>query len=369
MRIVFAGGGTGGHLYPGLAIARALVRLDPRVRPQFIGAERGIERDVLPGTAFEHLLLPVHPLYRARPWENWRTAAGLARSWGAIGRAWGSERPALVVGTGGYASLAPLAYAVTKGIPIALQEQNSAPGMTTRLFARFARAVFVGSPEAVVRLDVRDEAVIVHSGNPIEPPPSPRPDKGAARRAWGFPERGGAVLLVFGGSQGARALNDALDAWIARGLPPGLQVIWGTGRDAYDRYASRASAQVAVRPYLAPIADAYAASDLAVTRAGALTLAELCAWGLPSVLVPLPTAAADHQAANARALEACGAGVVLPQVELTADRLADAVTALVGNATRLTGLAAAARRRGRPRAAEDIARRILTLVDLNHVDT
>jgi len=363
MRIVFAGGGTGGHLYPGLAIARALVRLDPAVRPFFVGAERGVEREILPASGFPHQLLPLHPLYRARPWENWRTAVGLVQAWEALGRSLGADRPRLVVGTGGYASGAALAYAVAHRIPIALQEQNSAPGTTTKLFARFASAVYVGDPEAAAHLAVRDEGLITDSGNPIQPPPSPRPDRAAARRAWGFPPAGGTVLLVVGGSQGARPMNDALDGWIARGLPVGLHVIWATGRASYDRYAGRASERVAVRPYLDPIADAYAASDLVVARAGALTLAELCAWRLPSVLIPLPTAAADHQTANARSLERSGGGVLLPQSELGVDRLAAVVGDLAGDRARLASLAAGAGARARPRAAEDIARRILTLVD------
>jgi UDP-N-acetylglucosamine--N-acetylmuramyl-(pentapeptide) pyrophosphoryl-undecaprenol N-acetylglucosamine transferase len=362
MRIIFAGGGTGGHLYPGLAIARALVRLDPDVRPFFIGAERGVEREILPAAGFPYQLLPLHPLYRARPWENWRTAAGMSQAWGALRRLFQAERPALVVGTGGYASGAALAYAVAHGIPIALQEQNSAPGMTTRAFARFASAVYVGVPEAGKRLAVRDPGLVSDTGNPIDPPPSPRPDRAALRRAWGFPPEGGLVLLVTGGSQGALPVNDALDGWIARGLPAGLHVIWATGRSSYERYAARASERVVVRPYLSPIADAYAASDLVVARSGALTIAELCAWGLPSVLVPLPTAAADHQSANARSLERAGGSVVLPQAELTADRLAAAVGALAADRARLAALAAGAFARARPRAAEEIAKRILTLV-------
>jgi UDP-N-acetylglucosamine--N-acetylmuramyl-(pentapeptide) pyrophosphoryl-undecaprenol N-acetylglucosamine transferase len=369
MRIVFAGGGTGGHLYPGLAIARALVRLAPGVRPLFVGAERGVERDILPGSGFEHLLLDLHPLYRTRPWENWRTVAGLVSAWSALGRAFAAEKPALVVGTGGYASGAPLAYAARGRIPIALQEQNSQPGITTRLFARRARAIFLGTPEAAARLAVRDPGVFADTGNPIEPPPRPRPDIATARRAWGFPDRGGTVVLAFGGSQGARAINEAVDAWVARGLPPDTYLIWGTGRAPYEQFAARASARVVVRPYLAPIAEAYAAADLAVTRAGALTLAELCAWGIASVLVPLKTAAADHQTANARALEAAGGCLVITQDALNAERLDATVRALAGDRARLASLAAGALRRARPDAAEDIARRILTLLHLKQLET
>ncbi|MGH7718169.1 MAG: glycosyltransferase, partial [Gemmatimonadaceae bacterium] len=124
MRIVLAGGGTGGHLYPGLAVARALARLEPRARPFFVGARRGIEREVLPESGFPYLLLDLHPLYRARPWQNWRTATGLIGAWRAVKRAFGEERPAAVVGLGGYASGAALAYAAVGGIPIALMEQD-----------------------------------------------------------------------------------------------------------------------------------------------------------------------------------------------------------------------------------------------------
>ncbi len=361
MRVVFAGGGTGGHLYPGLAIARALVRLEPQARPFFVGAQRGVERNVLPGAGFEFQLLDLHPLYRTQPLENVRTIGGLFTSFAALTRIYSVDRPAVVVGTGGYASGAALGLALAARIPIALQEQNGAPGMTTKWFSQYARAIFLGVPEGATGLKVRDMSVLVDTGNPIEPPPVPLPDRRAARRAWGFTESGAPVLLVTGGSQGARAINDAMAGWIGRGLPDALNVIWATGKSDYDRYAMHASARVVVRPYLSPIADAYAAADLALTRAGALTLAELCAWGVPSVLVPLPTAAADHQTVNARAHEAAGAGLMLTQEELTVDRLANKVGVLSANASRLNALAAAARARARPDAAADIARRILTL--------
>jgi UDP-N-acetylglucosamine--N-acetylmuramyl-(pentapeptide) pyrophosphoryl-undecaprenol N-acetylglucosamine transferase len=167
---------------------------------------------------------------------------------------------------------------------------------------------------------------------------------------------------VFGGSQGARALNAAVDAWIRRGIPESVYVIWGTGKANFDAHVERASPRVCVRPYLSPIADAYAASDFVLARAGAMTTAELCAWGLPMVLVPLPTAAADHQTANARALAAAGAAVHIPQAELTAERLDGVVHDVVLNAERRKTLAAAARARGRPDAAEHIATRILALL-------
>ena len=365
MKVLFAGGGTGGHLYPGLAIARALVRCDSRVEPFFVGARRGIEREVLPGTEFPHELLDLHPLYRSKPWENWRTIAGAAGAWRRIGVvARGAE---LVVGTGGYAAGLALAHSVTAGRPFVLQEQNSHPGLTMRAFSRWAREIYIGFPEAARLMKRGARTEIIDSGNPIDPPPTPRPDRVEARRRWGFSGLDGHVLLIVGGSQGARPVNEVVARWIERGLPDGWNVIWATGRAGYDRFARLDQPRVRVRPYLSPIAEAYAACDLALARAGAMTTAELCAWGIPMVLVPLPTAAADHQTANARALESAGAALRLEQDSLSVDGLDAAVGRLRQDSARLTELARAASARGRPNAAETIARRILSLLDVNQI--
>lgn len=366
MRIFVTGGGTGGHLYPALAIARALVTLEPRLDPLFIGARRGIERDVLPTTEFRHELLDLHPLYRATPWQNWRTARGLVSAWRRIAALARESPPRFVIGTGGYAAGASLAFAARHGIPVFIQEQNSFPGRTVRAFSRYAREIYLGFPEGGELLPARARARAVFTGNPIAPPPDPLPRKGLARAAWGLREDS-TVVLVFGGSQGSAALNSVIDAWVARGIPNDLQLIWATGRAHFDRHASRESPNVRVRPYLAPIAEAYAASDMAVTRAGAMTTAELAAWGIPPILVPLPTAAADHQTVNAKALAAVGAARWLRQDELNVDRLDSLVRELVTTPGALATLAVAARERARPNAAENIARRILTAVDLKQI--
>ena len=359
--MVFTGGGTGGHLYPALAIARALLKLRPEIDVLFIGAQRGIERTVLPGTGFPHVLLDLHPLYRSAPWKSWRTARGLISSWGRLGSALGSRVPAMVVATGGYASSATLAWCVTRRLPFVLQEQNSVPGQTNRLFSRWAREVYLGYPEAAMRLSGRAMSRAVHTGNPIEPPPDPRPDKAAARARSGMP-LDARVLLVFGGSQGSAALNARIDDWISNGLPEGLHVIWATGPSHFQRYAHRSSERVIVKDYLSPIADAYAVTDLALTRAGAMTTAELCAWSIPALLVPLPTAAADHQTANARALAEAGAARWIPESDATAQRLDAEVRALLTDDQALRTLAAGAASRARTSAAHDIASHISRLI-------
>ncbi len=336
-------------------------RINPDVKPFFVGAERGIERSVLPTTEFPHALLDLHPLYRSRPWENWKTLRGAASAWSRLGKIVATERPACVVGTGGYASGIALAYAAMHGIPYAVQEQNSFPGLTTRIFSRFARQVHNGFPEAAAHLKAGKGTVVFDSGNPIEPPPTPLPDKSGARAAWGFAQTGGRVMLIYGGSQGSRAINDLVASWMRKGIPGGLFVIWATGRNTHSEYASLETDRVRVRAYLSPMADAYAVADFALSRGGAMATAELCAWGIPPIVIPLPTAAADHQTANARALAAAGAAEFIPQSALSVESLDRSVRSLLDDPVLLGQRSAAVLKRARPRAADEIARHILEL--------
>lgn len=362
MRVIFAGGGTGGHLYPGLAIARALVKADPRVEPFFIGARRGIERDVLPQVGFAFELLDLHPLYRSHPWENWKTIRGAMSAWGSIAGEVRSEPPACVVGTGGYAAGLTLAYALAHHIPMVLQEQNTHPGITAKFFSRFADQIHLGFPEARRHLRPSKKTEIFDSGNPIEPPPADAFNKSPARQKWGFPASGGPVLLVYGGSQGSQAVNEAVAKWIDQGLPSGLFVIWATGKANYDKLARYEGDRVKVRAYIAPMSEAYRAADFALSRAGAMATAELCAWGIPAIVVPLPTAAADHQTENAKALATAGAAEMIRQSDLNTQALAQAVGSMLTNPGKLASMRAKALERARPTAAADIAGHILRLV-------
>jgi UDP-N-acetylglucosamine--N-acetylmuramyl-(pentapeptide) pyrophosphoryl-undecaprenol N-acetylglucosamine transferase len=364
MRVTFAGGGTGGHLYPGLAIARAMVKEDGRVEPFFIGAQRGIEREVLPQVGFPFELLDLHPLYRARPWENWKTVRGALTAWNRIRAEVESEPPACVVGTGGYAAGMALGYAAYNGIPIVLQEQNTYPGLTARFFSRYAAQVHLGFPEARSRLWASKRTQVFDSGNPIEPPPPDAFDKATGRVKWGFPATGGKVLLVYGGSQGSQAINEAVADWVRSGLPPNLHLIWATGRANYEKFAHLENDAVKVRAYIAPMLDAYRASDFALSRAGAMATAELCAWGIPAIVVPLPTAAADHQTANARALESAGAAKMILQSELSRETLVKTIAVLLEEPNTLDVMKRRALERARPAAAVEIARHILGLIGL-----
>jgi len=348
---------------PALALAQALREARPAIEPVLVGALRGIEAEVLPRHPFRFHLVPIEPIHRRAWWRNLRWPLVAWRSWRAVGRILAAERPAVVIGTGGYAAGPVVLRAQRAGIPTVIQEQNAFPGLTSRWLAAGARQVHLGFPEAQARLHPGATTEVYCFGNPIRPPPRPEPgDRAAALRAFGL-EAGQPTLLVFGGSQGARAINYAVAAALERRVLGGVNVLWGTGAAHQAALASYAvPGRVVVQGFFDPMAAAYRAADLVVCRAGAMTIAELCAWGKPSVLVPLPSAAAGHQTFNARALVAAGAAVLLPEEQLATQRLARLVLELVGDEQRLASLAARARERGHPDAAREIVSRILTLV-------
>ncbi len=360
MRVLLAGGGTGGHLMPALALAQALVDAGRGIEPVLVGAARGIEAQVLPRYPFRHRLLPIEPIYRRAWWKNLRWILIAGRVWRAVGQVLDAERPAIVIGTGGYAAGPVVWRAQRAGLPTVLVEENAFPGLTTRWLARRARQIHLGFPEARARLRVGAATQVFTLGNPVRPP-EPGARATALAELGLSPER--PTLLVFGGSQGARAINYAVAGALERRLLDGVNVLWGTGMehaDALARYAT--PGRVAIRGFFDPMTVPYRAADVVVARAGAMTVAELCAWGKPSILVPLPSAAADHQTNNARALAEAGAAILLPERDLTAYSFANQVDELIGDRTRLESIAARARARGNPNASRDIVSKILTVV-------
>lgn len=356
LTVLIAGGGTGGHLMPALAIAESLRALHPEWRIVLAGAARGVEATLLPTRDFPHELLPAEPIYRKQWWKNLRwpfLAIGLLRR---VDRLLDRERPSVVVGTGGYASGPVVWRAARRGIPTAIQEQNAYPGLATRWLAKRVREIWLGVPEARRHLAAGPGTTILDTGNPIAPP-DPARKAGALRRFGLDPAR--PVLLVTGGSQGALAINEAVATWIDSGGADGIQVLWATGRTTYPRFRGRESGPaLQVFDFLDPMADAYAVADLAISRAGMMTVAELAAWGIPSVLVPLPTAAADHQTPNARVMDQAGAAIHVPQHEFPAVLWGGIVSKLLQGPERLAVMSRAARARGRPDAAAQISARI-----------
>lgn len=360
MRVLVAGGGTGGHLYPGIAVARELLARVPGVQVSFVGTARGIEARVLPLEAFELDVIRSGGLKGKSPVELARGLCllplGALDAWRVIGR----RRPSIVIGVGGYSSGPVVLAAALRGIPTLLLEQNAAPGLTNRLLARVVDAAAVTYPESAAFFGSR--AFV--SGNPVRPAfREPRREDAREGQAAREPPR----LLVFGGSQGAHPINVAMVEAAGRlaAARPDLSITHQTGeRDAElvrEGYR-RAGLHARVEPFLHAMADEMRAANLAVCRAGATTLAEVAAAGLPAVLVPFPGATDDHQRRNAEALVRGGAAVLVPQGEGLAGRLADDVLALVADEPRRARIGAAVRAFARPDAAARIVDRVLELV-------
>lgn len=346
---------------PALAIAAALQESGSGVEPVLIGATRGVESRILPTRDFRFHLLPTEPIYRRTWWRNFRWPFVAGRLLREVARLFENEAPAAVIGTGGYASGPVVWWAARQGIPTAIQEQNAYPGLASRWLSGRVRHVYLGLPEAARLLKFGKRTQVFDTGNPITPPAPQR--RAGAMEKFGIDGKR-PVVLVTGGSQGALAINRAVAGWLeARERRPDATLIWVTGRGSHEEFARyHCPPDVHVIDFLDPMADGYAVADLVVSRAGMITVAELCAWGIPSILIPLPTAAADHQTHNARVLESAGASRLLPQSELTPKNLAAAVAGLLQDTEGRKQMSERALSRGRPRAARDIVSNLLTLI-------
>ena len=361
--VVFAGGGTGGHLYPALALADALRIRRPDVKAVFIGAAQGLEARVLPERGEEHHLLPARGIDRTNLVSSWRAVPALLASLYAVTELFRRLRPEAVVVTGGYAGAPAGLAAGMMDVPLLLQDQNSVPGLVTRALCRFADSIHVAFPEAIGRLPKGVRGRVRESGNPVRAASGRSREE--ARALFNLPADA-LVVLVTGGSQGSLDLNAVIAeaiAGVAAGeltRPERLRLLWATGSRHYDHVTARLGqlgdpAWVHAHAYLEDMPSAQAAADLAVARSGAMTTAEFLNQGLPAVLVPLPTSAANHQAHNATALAEAGAAVVARQAGLTGDRLWAEVVRLADSDTALAQMHAAARGRARPDAASEIA--------------
>ncbi len=365
MRVLIAGGGTGGHLYPGIALARELLRRDPDTRVLFVGTARGIESRVVPHEGFPLDLIRVAGLKGKSFGDHVRGVLILPLaaidSWRVISR----HTPDVVVGVGGFASGPVLALAALRGYPTMLLEQNARPGVTNRLLAPIVRAAAVNFEEAL-RFFPRTGFV---AGNPVRPEFFSAQNEEANDHTnqpfdadQGRPP-GAARVLIFGGSQGAHAINVAMVAAASRlaATEVRLAITHQTGerdldlvRTAYER----AGVPARVEAFIFGIDREMKAADLVICRAGATTLAELTAAGRPAILVPLPTATDDHQRKNAEVLGRAGAALVIEERDLAGDRLADTIAGLVFDTERRKRMAEAARTLARPDAADRIADRV-----------
>jgi UDP-N-acetylglucosamine--N-acetylmuramyl-(pentapeptide) pyrophosphoryl-undecaprenol N-acetylglucosamine transferase len=366
-RVLVAAGGTAGHVYPGLALARTLKELEPGASVRFAGTSRGIENQAVPAAGFPLDLLPILPLSRRLSLETVLSPLAAVAGTLAALRLLRRHRIEAVAGMGGYVTLPVAVAAWLARVPVVLHEQNAIPGVANRLAARFARKIAVGVQAAATAFPSGRTITV---GNPVRPELA-RLDRNRlrelGRKELGLdPDR--PTLLVFGGSQGARRINQALVAATPHWPhPERIQILHACGRRDEDdiREAWRAAApesrglQVRVEPFIDRMDLAYAACDLALTRAGALTVAELTAAGVPAIMVPLPHATADHQAGNARAVAASGGAVVVRDEDLTGERLAAVAAPLLDDPERLARMSVAMASLAFPAAAQELAALVL----------
>ena len=362
MRIWVAAGGTGGHLFPALAVVEEMERCLPTVDVRFAVSRRGLEEEVLSREGRSYTALAVEGFHRREVARNLlfpvNAFTGLFQSLREIVR----FRPNVAFGTGGFVSGPALLAARLAGVPVALLALDAMPGATIRILAPLAGRVFIAHEEA--RGALRRRRNVVFSGTPFRP--IDRADRADARAMLGLPS-GGFCLFVTGGSQGSQALNDVISDALGGVLAlPGLSILWQTGSREYDKISSRvdrfmedepesADRRVVVRAFIEEMNTAWSAADLALCRSGASTLAELSSYGIASLLVPLPTSAAGHQEANARALSEAGAAVLISEDRLSVEVLITEITRLAEAPGELEAMSVAASGFSRGDAALRIA--------------
>jgi UDP-N-acetylglucosamine--N-acetylmuramyl-(pentapeptide) pyrophosphoryl-undecaprenol N-acetylglucosamine transferase len=366
LRIVISGGGTGGHVYPAIGIAKELMQLDAETEVIFIGGANRLESTLVPQHRFRFLPISVAGFPRKLTWQ-WipvicRVCSGFAKSLWLLK----NLKPSVVVGTGGYVCGPVLLAAVLLGVPIVIQEQNAAPGLTNRILARWAKTIYLAF-ETAARHFPADRTMV--TGNPI------RRTIGMAARTRGIydslgldPER--KTVFVMGGSQGAQAINqnvaDALEDLAS--VQQHLQFVHQTGKADYEVVKTRyqqSSLRHVVQPYFDPIETIYSIADLMVCRAGGMTIAEITACGIPAIFIPLPTAAGDHQRLNAQAVTEAGGALVLDQPTLTGRKLANEIIRIMDAPEEQQRMASQSRQLGNPHAGEEIAQSVISLVKHN----
>ena len=364
MRVVIAGGGTAGHVFPAIALAQHLTAAHG-ADVSFIGTDRGLESRLVPEAGFDLTTIDAVPFKRSLSLTTLKAPFALLGSVGTCRPL--VARADVVVGVGGYVSGPPVAAALREHRPVVLHEQNAIPGAANRFFAARADRVALSFEEAGERFSRKAHTVV--TGNPVRAQVAEVPARKEALRTEGLaflkldPRK--STVLVFGGSQGAKHLNevfvDALGTLVEG--HEDLQAVLLTGRDHAEAVRTRAgdlrSSGLVLLPFLERMELAYACADLVVSRAGATTIAEVTACGLPALLVPYPHATANHQEANARAVERAGGADVMLDADLAAGSLARRIEQIVGDEARRSKMAAAAASFGRPDAASALARLVV----------
>ncbi len=368
MRVLFAGGGTAGHINPALAIANHLIERDGKTEVRFVGARQGLEVSLVPHSGFCLDTIKVHGFERKLSFGTIKTMAEIPIAIMASKKIIKKFKPDVVVGTGGYVC-GPVLYAAAKmKIPTFIHESNAFPGITTRILSGVVDTVALGM-ESAKRYIPKAKNIVI-TGNPIRQTIL-SVDSFEARRKLGLDER--PFILFFGGSLGARDFNVTVTDWIAKMAESGkYQILMGTGKNnQYDTVITslrekgvdiRKYPHIKICEYIYDMDIAMNAADLVVSRAGASTLAELTAIGKPAILVPSPYVSDNHQEHNARAIENGGGAVVITEKDFDAKSLSDAVDEIVNNAKKLAQMKNSSAIMGEPKAADIICDEIIKII-------
>lgn len=352
MKVLISGGGTGGHIFPALSIANAIKRRYPQAQFLFVGAENRMEMERVPAAGYEIVGLPVAGFDRKRLWRNFGVLWKLFKSMRMARRIVSDFAPDIVIGVGGYASGPTLKAAQRKGVPTLIQEQNQYPGVTNKLLAKGARAICVAY-DHMDRFFPADK--IVKTGNPVRASLLGCALTAAeARKELGLdPEK--FTILAVGGSLGARTINSAVEALLPSLAGMHAQVLWQTGKYYAEECRAVAEGKEGVRAqaFISDMAEAYRAADIVVSRAGAGTISELQLLGKPSILIPSPMVAEDHQRKNAQALVDAGAAVMILDADAV-EKLPAEVEALLSAPERIADLGRNIARMALPEADERI---------------
>lgn len=335
MKIVFAGGGTGGHINPALSIADYLRARDKDFEALFIGTERGLETKLVPRAGYEIKYIDIRGFDRSNPFNNIAVVKKLIKANSDCVKILKEFKPDAVVCTGGYVS-GPAAIAAKKcGIPSFIHEQNVYPGLTVKGAQRYVDYVAVSFDETVAHMKKRDKCVV--TGNPVREEIL-NADRGECRKKLGL-EPDERFVLVFGGSLGAMRINEAMAGVIPKLANEKIRVLFGTGERNYKSVTDAVKnvpQNVTITPYINNMAEVMAAADLAVTRSGAITVSELACLKKPAILIPSPNVVRNHQEQNAKEFADAGAAVLLRESELSAESLYEAIMSLVSDEKRLS---------------------------------
>lgn len=356
MKILIAAGGTGGHINPGIAIGNMLKNRGDSVK--FIGTDRGLEKDLVPKAGFELEFIHASGLHRGLSLKNLKTIMDLKNGVEDCRKIIEREKPDLVIGTGGYVTAPLMIAALKKKIPTMIHESNALPGKTTIWLSKKVDLIALGFDDAKLRVPKAKNAVF--TGNPTKI--DSRLKKEEMKNKLGIK---GKMVLVFGGSQGAKKINDTMVEFINENKSLGYEVIYATGPKNYDEVVSEIKVEntnFKIEKYIYNMPEVMAAADLVVCRSGALTVTEIAIMGVPSIMIPFPYAAENHQYYNAKTLEDVGAGIIIEEKDLTKELLEKSINEIINNDNKLTEMSKNAKKIGDNSALERIEKEIEKLI-------